>query len=195
MIELGNKCDLVPLSHALRVGQRDKPHKSGTARGTSAGQVSLKSLAINVLKRDKARDSSGTRPGQKAGQDTPFCPTSCPTPNDRNRQFFREVCSTHAGHVFPSPDKPNPWPVLWHLVEHFNCNPLMLDQWPASVVLCFAPGVLASEKQCALRYAVDHWQALLEDMALPADGSIRHCWVEGYEYLCRPGNVKEAAAC
>lgn len=195
MIELGNKCDLVPLSHALRVGQRDKPHKSRTARGTSAGQVSLKSLAINVLKRDKARDSSGTRPGQGAGQDTLFCPTPCPTTNDRNRQFFSEASPTSAGHVFPEPGRPNPWPTLWHLVADFHCSPLVLPESPASVVLCFAPGVLASEKQAALLYAVDHWQALLADMALPADGCIRHCWIEGCEGYCLPGNVKEAAAC
>lgn len=197
MIELGNKYNLVPLSHTLRVGQRDKTPKSGTARGTSAGHVSLKSLAIKVLKRDKPWDSNGTRTGQKVGQDTPFCPTPCPTQNERNRQFFeKEFPSSLAGsHVFPAPGKPHAWPVLWHLVEHFNCNPLTLDQWPASVVLCFAPGVLASEKRAALRYAADHWQALLADMALPADGSIRHCWIEGFEFYCRPGNVKEAAAC
>lgn len=100
-----------------------------------------------------------------------------------------------AGHVFPIPGRPKPWPVLWHLVESFNCNPLVMDQWPASVVLCFAPGVLASEKRAALRYAVDNWQALLADMALPADGSIRHCWIEGFEFYCRPGNVKEAVIC
>lgn len=98
-------------------------------------------------------------------------------------------------HAFPARGKPNPWPVLWHLVESFNCNPLVMDQWPASVVLCFAPGVLASEKRAALRYAVDNWQALLADMALPADGSIRHCWIEGFEFYCRPGNVKEAVIC
>lgn len=199
MIELGNKFDLVPLSHALRVGQWDKAPKSGTACGTSAGQASLKSLAIKVLKRDKPWDNSGTRPGQRVGQDTPFCPTSCPTQNERNRQFSeREISSSPPGggpHVFPARGKPNPWPVLWHLVESFNCNPLVMDQWPASVVLCFAPGVLASEKRAALRYAVDNWQALLADMALPANGSIRHCWIEGFEFYCRPGNVKEAVIC
>ncbi len=69
------------------------------------------------------------------------------------------------------------------------------SRYAETVVLCFAPGVLASEKQAALLYAVDHWQALLADMALPADGCIRHCWIEGCEGYCRPGNVKEAAAC
>lgn len=52
--------NLVPLSRTEGVGQWDKCRFSGTNTGTSAGQGSLKALALKVLQRDKPRDNTGT---------------------------------------------------------------------------------------------------------------------------------------
>lgn len=177
----GNPSDIRPTCPTMKnlVGRPQSLDSVGSS------DTSDKKMCTAWLKAGKRADSSDL----KIENDTPL------SKKGESVRHGGDKPSTSARHVFPEPGRPNPWPTLWHLVEHFNCNPLMLDQWPASVVLCFAPGVLASEKQAALLYAVDHWQALLADMALPADGCIRHCWIEGCEGYCLPGNVKEAAAC
>lgn len=69
MIELGNKCDLVPLSHALRVGQRDQApqkrdspwDKCGTSKSKIVGYQCIKAGQGAGQQRDKAGTGSGTR--------------------------------------------------------------------------------------------------------------------------------------
>lgn len=59
----------VPLSHTLGMGQWDKSEFHGTTCGTSSRQVTLKSLAIKVLQRDKPWDKFETSSRKLVGQD------------------------------------------------------------------------------------------------------------------------------
>ena len=84
-------------------------------------------------------------------------------------------------YTFPEPGKPHPWPTIGHLGTFYNCVPLVLPKNPNAITLCFAEGVPLPEKRRAVQYAVRNWKQLLHDMALPFDGSIRYCWIEGFE--------------
>ena len=84
-------------------------------------------------------------------------------------------------YTFPEPGKPHPWPTIGHLGQCYDCVPLVLPKNPNAITLCFAEGVPLAEKRRAAQYAVRNWKQLLHDMALPFDGSIRYCWIEGFE--------------
>ena len=79
---MSDQTALVPLSHSLGVGQRDKGNSGRDESGTTAGTTSLKALAAKVLRRDTARDNGGTA-----------APKSCPTAVERVGQDFRPVPS------------------------------------------------------------------------------------------------------
>ena len=92
-----------------------------------------------------------------------------------------ENCHVEHAYIFPEPGKPHPWPTIGHLGQCYDCVPLVLPQNPNAIILCFAEGVPLAGKRRAVQYAVQNWKKLLQDMALPFDGSIRYCWIEGFE--------------
>jgi len=78
---MSDRASLVPLSHTLRAGTAGQTASAAGSRWDNSGTLTLKSLALKVLQRDKGRDASGTRPSNSCptgdagvGQDQPSVP-------------------------------------------------------------------------------------------------------------------------
>lgn len=120
------------------------------------GQESLKSLAFNVLMRDKQRDTSGTHLVPGGGTKSPILSHPCPTQKNENR--VTDDPSKNVSHK-------HPWPVLDALNRKHHCA-----AWPeddgSGLLLYPDAGLLASEKDAALRFAQDNLSGLLKELCL-----------------------------
>lgn len=120
------------------------------------GQESLKSLAFNVLMRDKQRDTSGTHLVPGGGTKSPILSHPCPTQKNENR--VTDDPSKNVSHK-------HPWPVLDALNRKHHCA-----AWPeddgGGLLLYPDAGLLASEKAAALRFAQDNLSCLLKELCL-----------------------------
>lgn len=120
------------------------------------GQASLKSLAFNVLMRDKQRDTSGTTLVPGGGTKWGVLSHLCPTPKNENR--VTDDPSKNVSHK-------HPWPVLDALNRKRHCAAIPEDDG-SGIVLYPDDWLSESERRDALRFARENLPALLKQLRL-----------------------------
>lgn len=120
------------------------------------GQTSLKSLAFNVLMRDKQRDTSGTHPVPGGGTKWGFLSHPCPTQKNENR--VTDDPSKNVSHK-------HPWPVLDALNRTYHCA-VIPDEDGSGITLYPDAGLAEQVQAAALSFAEYNLTALLKELCL-----------------------------